>query len=538
MRCAGARLLGGLLLAILIAGAMAVSASASTIGYVYAGGENLETFAVGEDGELTAAGTTSVTSTTVVGLAVAPTQSGVYVYALSGATLDEFKASPLTGALSPVGNIPAPKMCPETGNNLYLYDEGEGSAASLFAPGCELTPEHENSGIRTFTIDTASGALTDHGEFFFPETDFQGMAIAGDELTYAYPKGMQTDIASFAINHLTGLPEPLQLEFGMNDGADHGTGDQRSSPGVAAATHDLVSFGNISPIDESNTSDGIGTYSFDAGGQGIVLERPDEVDAMAYTPSWLVAGERGPRLEMLGIGAIASGGPVIDLTQPPTSLPAQEGGFEQDGIETIFALGPFFYVGITGEPAVELVDEPKEAVSLMAEPFVSGSGSVKAMGGFLTAEVPTPSGEGAGGGTAPVGGTVEGGGKPPAPPAPPITGSTSVSKLIKLGGATTAKLKNGAIKLVVTCGLPCTVGGSVLPPGAKAAGSRPRALPFKSIKLPGSGKPVTVTLRFTHIQKLLIARLLKKHERVSARITVSEAPGGAPSKSKLLKITR
>ena len=122
------------------------------------------------------------------------------------------------------------------------------------------------------------------------------------------------------------------------------------------------------------------------------------------------------------------------------------------------------------------------------------------------------------------------------------TGAPAVGGLIKPGsqikaigltGSASAKLGSGVIKLDVTCGLPCTVSGSVLPPGAKAASARrkPRALPFKSVRLAGSGKPVVVTLRFTAAQKKLATALLRKHEKVTAIVTVTEAPGGAAAQS-------
>jgi hypothetical protein len=119
-----------------------------------------------------------------------------------------------------------------------------------------------------------------------------------------------------------------------------------------------------------------------------------------------------------------------------------------------------------------------------------------------------------------------------------IKGSGAVVKAITLSAGGSAKLKSGVIKLDVTCGLPCSVSGAVLLPGAKAARAhKPNALPFKSVKLPGTGKPVVVTLRFTPAQKKLVAALLRKHKKVTAEVTVTEAPGGAAAQSQSIRIT-
>ena len=130
------------------------------------------------------------------------------------------------------------------------------------------------------------------------------------------------------------------------------------------------------------------------------------------------------------------------------------------------------------------------------------------------------------------------------PLAPPLTGSApspsqplGKAKVILLSPTTSAKLKSGAVKLSVSCGLPCTVAGTIVLPGAKAAkAGKSRELPFKSVKLPGSGTPVVVTLRFTATQRKLLSGLLRRHVRVTAKITVTEAPGGAAPQSRSIRI--
>jgi len=557
-RVAIAALLLASLLAVL-GGVGAASAAASTIGYVYAGSLSagssaraLQDFAVGEHGELTLVGSTAVSNEYVTGVAVAPTESGTYVYVvdgprseIEGSTIDEFKVNPADGSLSPIGKLTAPELCGSTGNKLYVYDEEGTGPARLFAPGCIIGHGPEASGIRDFTIDTATGALTDDGHRYFEESSFAGMAIAGNELSYAYDAHGQTEIVYATIDASTGEPTFVGLPYGLDDGAAE-NGKQRADVGAAAPG--LFTLGNLSPFSQTEPAvGGISTYGFGSSAQGTAVVQGAGVEAMAYTPSWLVAGETGPRLEILGIGQTANGGPVIDLTQPPTSLPVDTGSeFDDDGIETIYSLGPFLYVGVYLERTVELVDEPMEAVALMSAPFASGNGSesanvsVVAMDGFLTgtpAHEPT-GGEGGGGEDGGTGvGTKSPSGTTGAPSNPVPVPAPGSGKL-HLAGAGKVKLKSGYITLEVTCGLPCTVAGSVGGSAAKASSAgKPKALAFKSVAVPGSGQTVVVKLRFTRAQKQLIARLLRKHEKVTAKVTVTEASGGAPPQSKIITIT-
>jgi hypothetical protein len=46
-----------------------------------------------------------------------------------------------------------------------------------------------------------------------------------------------------------------------------------------------------------------------------------------------------------------------------------------------------------------------------------------------------------------------------------------------------------------------------------------------------------VMLRFTPAQKKLVVALLHEHEKVTAKITVIEGPGGDPPQSKSIRIT-
>ena len=553
-RVAIAALLLASLLAV-IGGVGAASAGASTIGYVYAGSLSagssaraLQDFAVGEHGELTLVGSTAVSNEYVTGVAVAPTESGTYVYVvdgprseIEGSTIDEFKVNPADGSLSPIGKLTAPELCGSTGNKLYVYDEEGTGPARLFAPGCIIGHGPEASGIRDFTIDPATGALTDDGHRYFEESSFAGMAIAGNELSYAYEGHGQTEILYATISASTGEPTFVGSPYALDDGAAE-NGKQKAFVGAAAPG--LFTLGNLHPFSQTEPSvAGISTYGFGSSAQGIAIVQGAEVEALAYTPSWLIAGERGPRLEILGIGQTANGGPVIDLTQPPTSLPVDSGSeFDDDGIDTIYSLGPFLYVGVYLERTVELVDEPAEAVALMSAPFASGNGgesantSVDAMAGFLTG-TPTKSeptgGEGGGAGV---------GTKSPSGPTGPPTNTGPVAGTaggkLHLSGAGKVKLKSGYIKLEVTCGLPCTVAGSVSGPAAKVSSAhKSKALAFKSVAVPGSGQAVVVKLRFTRAQRQLITRLLRKHEKVTAKITVTESSGGAPPQSKVIRIT-
>jgi hypothetical protein len=162
-----------------------------------------------------------------------------------------------------------------------------------------------------------------------------------------------------------------------------------------------------------------------------------------------------------------------------------------------------------------------------------------AMTGFLTggdAEEPGPGGSGEGSGKSPAAGTETPAGASVA--GSQLKGPGGAIKAISFSGvASSVKLKGGVIKLDVDCAQPCTVSGQLLVPGAKAASAgKPKSLPFKSVELAGSGEPVPVTLRFTAAQKKLAASDLRKHKKVTAKITVTEAPGGAAPSSKTIRI--
>jgi hypothetical protein len=206
-----------------------------------------------------------------------------------------------------------------------------------------------------------------------------------------------------------------------------------------------------------------------------------------------------------------------------------------DAIISEYTLGPFVYLGIYGHGVVQMIDEAGKPVTFPEDAFAGGADtSIDAMDGFLTASVP-PQEEPKAKVTEESSLTTSEmpSGKPPAP----IASGGPVPKPIVLSGPGKSKFKSGVVKLEVTCGLPCTVSGSVVPPAAKAARSTaPRPLPFKSIHLPGSGKPVLVTLRFTAAQKKLIARLLRLHRKVVVRVSVTEAPGGAPPGAETIRI--
>jgi hypothetical protein len=325
------------------------------------------------------------------------------------------------------------------------------------------------------------------------------------------------------------MPETGALNFllsgksiGLNDGAGE-AGNQHASH--VAVGHGLFSIGNLAPFNPIEpTPAGIDTYAF-GGGSGSALKEAAQVDALGYTRSHLIAGEEGPQLEVFAPGQVAPGSGLIDLTQPPTSIPPG-GGFTPSFIETIYSLGPFVYVGIYGSRTVELLDAEGSPLHLMARPFVAGEevdATVTSMAGFLSGTPsvePAPKGPGAGS---------------PGPGGP--SGATPKAKpaAIVISGAAKGKLGSGGIKVKVTCGLPCTIAGAIVPPGAKFA-RRAKALPFKTVKLPGTGRPVTVTLRFTRAQRLYARAQLRRHRKVKAIVRVTEGAGGAAPSTFTIRI--
>jgi hypothetical protein len=528
------------LLTLLLAGAgFAGSAGAATIGYVYSTslvpeGEQLQGFSLGEHGELNLATSVKLTDSYGLGVAVAPTSSGVYVYALSSTTtsqtsaeLDAYKVDTSNGSLTRIGGLEVADVCKISGDpGLLVFDEEGAGPVKLFAPACEYTKEEgETVGLKTFTVDTETGIPTESLFIHEKETaGIFGVGLAGNQLTYIFEQKREAFLQPLRINTTSGVVEYLP-EQGLSGGPE-----DREKAYTGAATTDRFAVGGFVP-EEATQQKGVAQFGF---GESFAQVTPytEGVTALAYSPFALVAGEEGPQVEFLTIGS-GDALDTVNLTDPPTSLPAYEQP-DGDAIISVYTLGPFVYLGIYGEGIVQMIDEPGTPITFPEDPFAAGGAdvSIDGMDGFLTGTIP-PQEETKDKAKEKTTTSETPAGKPPAP----ITSGGPVPKAIVLSGPGKAKLGSGAVKLEVTCGLPCTVSGSVVPPGVRAAGSpAPRALAFKSVHLPGSGKPVLVTLKFTSAQRKLVARLLKRHRRVVARIRVAEAPGGAPPRLETIRI--
>ncbi len=517
------------------------AAAASTIGYVYATsvtpvGE-LQGFSLNEHGELDLVTSIKLTDEYGLGVAVAQTSSGVYVYALSAtaptetsAELDAYKVDTSNGTLTRIGGLEVTDVCKLSGDpGLLVFDEEGAGPVKLFAPSCEYPGEGATVGLKTFTVNTETGIPTESLYIHESKTEgFFGAGLAGNELTYIFQQHREAFLQPLKINTTSGVVEglsPLGLAGGPKD---------NEQVDIGAATTDRFAVGSFSP-EEVTQVKGIAQFGFDDS-FAEVAPYTEGVTALAYSSSALIAGEEGPQVEFLTIGG-DSVYDTVNLTDPPTSLAPYKQP-DGDAIISIYTLGPFAYLGVYGGPVVQMIDEPGKAVTFPEDAFAAGGAepSVDAMDGFLTSSIPpqeektsttttsttTTSTTTASTTTTTTNETPTG--KPPAS----ITSGPPVLKAIVLAGPAKAKFKSGVVKLEVTCGLPCTVSGSVLPPGVKAArNTASRALPFKSVHLPGSGKPALVTLRFTVAQKKLIAGLLRHGGKVVARIVVTEA-GASP----------
>ncbi len=192
----GRRAFAGAAIVVMLAlGPMAVGAAGETVGYLYTAlGANVERFEVGEDAELTAAGSVAggaVTPSTPGSLVMAKTADGENLYELSKTgstqTIHQYTVDSSTGvltAMSPetVGSIPFPGA--ESPHFMAVLNPAATGAAgqnTLYV----LAGASEHPRLYMFDIDANTGALTqvEAAGIVVPDTRVAaGLAYSGKTL--------------------------------------------------------------------------------------------------------------------------------------------------------------------------------------------------------------------------------------------------------------------------------------------------------------------------------------------------------------------
>jgi hypothetical protein len=568
------RVLGRSVLASALASVLLCApAGAQTIGYLYTAiGGGVAQFAVNADTSLTYEGLVSGGPSTVDfpgSLVMAKTADGENLYQLAGTgtteTIYQYSVSPSTGALTAkdpdvVGSVPL--LASEERRFMAVYNPADSGAGGQNALYVLSGPNTESAKIYMFDIDATTGALTQADEIPIPGMRFgEALAYSGDVLavtgsTTSFDEGFQRAV----IDPSSGIPEFESLPDAPCPGHSCDDGQLYMLDSEHMLSANLILNPNNKLVEEYVA--GVSAYEVGGswgslGSSATVRPGPGEITANGHEYFTL---EQQSEFEALDNEEPFTGEALFEAFSPDglseghTRLPSST----VVGPTGIFALGSGLYIanqgvhGFSTGGAYRLSsNQPPVSTELdqtlgdaMTGFLIAGSEGTGAGGGT---EGPGPGGPGSGSAETPAAGSgttpSAGSGSSETPAAgaagAQIKGAGAVVKAISLSGSGSAKLGSGVIKLDVTCGLPCTVSGFVLPPGAKAASAhkKPKALPFKSIRLAGSGEPVLVTLRFTPAQKKLATALLRKHEKVTANITVTEAPGGASPQSTSIKIT-
>jgi hypothetical protein len=546
-------------------------AGAQTIGYLYSAiGGGVAQFAVNADTSLTYEGLMSGGPSTVDfpgSLVMAKTADGENLYQLAGTgtteTIYQYSVNPSTGALTAkdpdvVGSVPL--LASEERRFMAVYNPADSGAGGQNALYVLSGPNTESAKIYMFDIDATTGALTQADEIPIPGMRFgEALAYSGDVLavtgsTTSFDEGFQRAV----IDPSTGIPEFESLPNAPCPGHSCDDGQLYMLDSEHMLSANLILNPNNKLVEEYVA--GVSAYEVggswgELGSSATVRPGPGEITANGHE---YFALEQQSEFEALSNEEPFTGEALFEAFSPDglseghTRLPSST----VVGPTGIFALGSGLYIanqgvhGFSTGGAYRLSsNQPPVSTELdqtlgdaMTGFLIAGSEGTGPGGG---SEGPGPGGPGsgssetpaAGSGATPAAGSGSSG-TPAAGAGAQIKGSGAVVKAITLSAGGSAKLKSGVIKLDVTCGLPCSVSGVVLLPGAKAASAhKPKALPFKSVKLPGSGKPVVVTLRFTPAQKKLVAALLGKHKKVTAEVTVTEAPGGAAAQSLSIRVT-
>jgi hypothetical protein len=565
MRVLGRSVLAAALASVLLC----ATASAGTIGYLYTSiGSGIDEFSIGSDTSLTYAGAVAGGPTTPSeypgSLVMAKTADGENLYQLAGTgkttTIYQFSIDPSTGAASAktpasVGSIGG--NAPGDRNPLAVFNPAATGAAGQNAVYVLSDQNAEHAQIDIFDIDPTTGALTSAEEVLVPDVRVGvGFAYSGDVLVVTGGDAEGHSIFQRAIiDASTGTPVFTELAEAPC-GTTVSPCDPTSAPYMLDEDHMLIRDPFV-PEPESFEKITIGFSAFEVGGswnalgssaahrwggaQNITSNGHEYLVIDHQIEYEKVSQDGEPDTGETGIEAISSDG----LSEGFILLPLESSKFF--GPTGIYSLGSGFYIANGGGSGYVDGGAYRLAAGKLPESTELDKPLGTAMTGFLLAGSagPGPGGPGAGSSETPAAGSgttpAAGSGSSGTPAAgAQIKGvAGAVIKAIGLSGGGSAKLGSGVIKLDVTCGLPCTVSGFVLPPGAKAASAhkKPKALPFKSVRLSGSGKPVVVTLRFTTAQKQLAAALLRKHEKVTAKITVTEGPGGAAPQSRSIRIT-
>jgi hypothetical protein len=536
---------------------LCASAGAQTVGHLYSAlGGNISEFDVGSDASLTLAGSISGGPTTVEDpgtLVMAKTADGENLYQLAGTgkteTIHQYSVGP-TGTLTlktpaTVGSIPL--LGSEEQHMMAVFNpaaKGEAGGNALYVLS---GASNEQAVLYMFDIDAASGALTSAGEVDVPEIKIAvTLAYSGDVLAIegrstSEDEGFQSAVIdpSSAIPVFGSLPDaPCPPHFCSIGSAYMLAPDQMliqslvPNPNSKLPGEEIPGFttyevgGSWTAL--GSTAGQYGQTQLTGNGTDyLAVERQSEFEALSEEVTY--TGE-------VILQTITSDG----LSDGTTSLPGETS--KVVGPSGAFALGSGLYIandnGISaGNGGAYRLSPGQQPVQTELDKTLGGAMTGFLVGGSGT-EGPGPGGSGSGSPETSSAGSGSSGTPAAGVAGAQIKGAGAVVKAISLSGSASAKLGSGVIKLDVTCGLPCIVSGSVLPPGAKAASApKPKALPFKSVRLAGSGKPVVVTLRFTRAQKKLVAALLHKHKKVTAKITVIEGPGGALPQSRSIRIT-
>jgi hypothetical protein len=548
---------------------LCASASAQTVGYLYSAlGGSISEFDVGADASLTPAGSISGGPTTIGypgTLVMAKTADGENLYQLAGTgkteTIYQYSVG-ATGTLTPktpatVGSIPLlgsqeqhmmavfnPAAKGETGQNaLYVLSGANNEQAVLYM----------------FDIDATSGALTSAGEVDVPEIKiattlaYSGDALAIEGRSTSEDEGFQSAVIdpSSAVPVFGSLPDaPCPPDFCSIGSAYMLDPDQMLIQSIVPNPNSKLPGEEIAGFITYGVGGGWGALGSSAG-------RYAETQLTGNGTEYL-AVERQSEFEALSEGVAYTGEVILQtiasdgLSDGTTPLAGEAS--EVVGPSGAFALGSGLYIANNNGISAGNGGAYRLSPGQLPVPTELKEALGPAMTGFLIGgsgtEGPGPGGSGSGSpegspetpatgsGTTPSAGSGSSGTPAAGVTGAQIKGAGAVIKAIGLSGSGSAKLGSGVIKLDVTCGLPCTVSGFVPPPSAKAASVRkPKALPFKSLRLAGSGKPVVVTLRFTPAQKKLVTALLHEHEKVTAKIIIIEGPGGAPPQSRSIRIT-
>jgi hypothetical protein len=567
------RVLGRSVLAAALASVLlCASAGAQTVGYLYTAiGGNIGEFEVGADTSLTSAGSRVGGPTTIEypgTLVMAKTADGENLYELAGTgkteTIYQYSVGP-TGALTdktPVSVGSIPLLGSEEQHMMAVFNPAAKGEAGQNALYVLSGASNEQAVLYMFDIDATSGALTSAGEIDVPEIKiavtlaYSGNVLAIEGRDTSEDEGFQSAVidAPTGTPVFDSLPDAPCPPYFCSIGQAYMLSPEQmliasvvpnpnsKVPGEEVGGYTAYEVGTWNALGSSAGRRGGGLLLTGDGHEYLAIERQTEFEALSNAETF--TGE-------VVLQTLTSDG----LSEGYTALPEESS--KVTGPLGIFSLGSGLYIanegvyGLSTGGAYRLSsNQPPVSTELDA---TLGT----AMTGFLLAgsegtgpgggsEGPGPGGgsegPGPGGpnsGETPAGSSTNGGNTGAPAAGGLIKPGGSQVKAIGLTGGGSAKLGSGVIKLDVTCGLPCTVSGFVLPPGAKAASAhkKPKALPFKSIRLAGSGEPVVVTLRFTPAQKKLATSLLRKHEKVTANITVTEAPGGAAPQSTSIKIT-